>query len=215
MCKYIYKTVPQATLCIQILRCIPESDARLHELRRRLALAIFCKDFSLTELPVQQHFDLWKLNKEFGSPRFKVNKETDYLELAATMSLLDIALDNGHSDDFNLNDPQVEKEFNDDVDALAYQIKILWSSISEVGASFISRIDAKEVMEGVRNRLIYTVRTRPKPRPSLFDLPGKKDEESVRKQSTFMEMHFKKAKTDDGGSGEPVGSGNIMGLPVT
>lgn len=166
---------------------------------------------------MQQNFDVWKLNKELDGQRFKVNKGTDYVELAATMSLLDIAIGNGQSDDLDLGDPQAEKEFNDDVDALAYQIKILWSSISEVGASFISRIDAKEVMEGLRNRLIFTVRTRSKPRPSIFDPLVKKEEdgESVRKQSAFMATHFKKAKTNNGGNAEPVGKSDTMALPIT
>ena len=209
MCSNLYKTATQAPLCLQILRCIPDSNTRLHELRRRLSLAVFCKDYDLTKKPAEENFELWRLVQELGTARFKINKETDYVQLAATMALLDIAIDNGHSAGLDLSDPQAEKEFNSDVDELAYQLKVIWSSINDVGALFISRIDAKEVMEGVRNRLMYTVRTRVKPKASIFDLPEKKgDDEGMRKQSAFMETHFKKPMTNDSGIIKPSTKGD-------
>ena len=178
---------------------MPDSSARLHELRRRLSFAVFCRDYDLTKEPVGANFELWRLVDELDSTRFKITKETDYVELATTMALLDIAIDNGHSAGLDLSDPQAEKDFNSDVDELAYQLKVIWSSINDVGALFISRIDAKEVMDGVRNRLMYTVRTRLKPKASIFDLPKKKivDGEGTRKQSAFMETHFKKPLTNN------------------
>jgi len=231
ICKYIYNTVPQPSLRLQILRCIPESSARLHELRRRLAFAAFCEDPSLLSQPVQRTFEIWKLSKTLCHPRFTITRQTDYPVLTAEISLLDIALDSGSSSALPatsraspLASPRAdaraekEREFNADVDALAYQLKVLWSSISEGGASFISRIDAKEAMEGVRNRLLFTVRTRPVPRARIFDIPGHDGGEGrgdVKKQRVFMEGHFKRAKTGESGSATPVGGVDGTAVQVT
>lgn len=94
---------------------------------------------------------------------------------------------------------------------------MLWSSISEVGASFLSRIDAKEAMEGVRNRLLFTVRTRPVPRARIFDIPGRDGGEGRgdKKQRVFMEGHFKRARTGEGGSKMAVGGGDGMEVQGT
>lgn len=173
------------------------------------------------------------MSKTLCHPRFTITRQTDYPVLTASISLLDIALDSGSSSSSSFpstscssppDDPQAdaereEREFNADVDALAYQLKVLWSSISEVGASFISRIDAKEVMEGVRNRLLFTARTRPAPRARIFDIPGQNGEDGqgeVKKQRVFMEGHFKRAKTGESGSATPVdGGGNGVPVQVT
>jgi predicted nucleic acid-binding Zn-ribbon protein len=139
----------------------------------------------------QNHMDLWEITKRLNGPQFKIRKDTDYRELAALISILDIAIDNGQSAENDLTDPEVECEFNTDVDDLANRIKIIWSNINDAGASFMSRIDAKEVMEGLRNRLIYGVRTKLKPKQSIFDsVPD--DSEGVRKQSAMMSKYFKR-----------------------
>lgn len=126
---------------------------------------------------------------------FRITDHTDYHELAALMSMLDVAIDNGISMDMDHTDPAGEQEFNADVDALAQRIKGLWSNINDSGASFISRIDAKEVMEGVRHRLMYAVRTKPKPKCSMFEtIPD--NTEQIQKQSIMMNKYF--GKTKDG-----------------
>lgn len=175
----------------QIIRCIPRTTARLHELRRRLALSSFFSDIGYASRPSYDHLDLWEITKRLNEQKFKISRDTDHHELAALISILDIAIDNGQSTGSNLNDTVLESEFNTDVDELADRIKVIWSSINDGGASFMSRIDAKEVMEGLRNRLIYGVRTKLKPKQSIFDsVPD--DIEGVRKQSAMMSKYFKR-----------------------
>jgi hypothetical protein len=113
------------------------------------------------------------------------------------MSILDILVDNGLSTEHDILAPEGETEFNADIDALATRIKNIASSINDAGAAFMSRIDAKEVMEGFRNRLELAVRRKPKPRQGIFD---KADDESedIRKQSELMRKHFKKIEAPTG-----------------
>lgn len=129
--------------------------------------------------------------------RFKIDKDTDYVELAASMSILDIAVDNGRSVGIDLTNAEAEREFNTSIDALAARIKAIWSNINDTGASFISRIDAKEAMEGVRYRMIYTVRTRPKSKQSVFDNVRDDDDDaaSMDRQAGFMKGYFKRIRT--------------------
>lgn len=183
----------QARLRSQILQCLPGNTARLHDLRRRLALASLFQDFQRATSPAYQTIDLWDVTKLLDGPMFRVTDTTDYHELAALMSILDVAIDNGISVDVDLTDPKAEQEFNSDVDALAQRIKALWSNINDSGASFMSRIDAKEVMEGLRHRLMYAVRTKPKPKRSIFEtIPD--ETEQIQKQSAMMSKYFGKAR---------------------
>jgi predicted nucleic acid-binding Zn-ribbon protein len=154
-------------------------------------LAFFFSDIGYATKPSHDHTDLWEITKRLNDPQFKIRKDMDYRELAALISILDIAIDNGQSTENDLTDSEVERDFNTDVDDLADRIKIIWSTINDAGASFMSRIDAKEVMEGLRNRLIYGVRTKLKPKQSIFDsVPD--NSESLRKQSAMMSKYFKR-----------------------
>jgi len=169
ICASMFNYVEQATLRLQVVRCMPVTSLRLHDLRRRLAMAFYYDDLAYSIQPSHLLIDLYLITKRLDDPPFKINERTDYHELAALISLLDIAVDNGQSVQLDLKDEQVERHFNEDVDALDARIKTLWSSINDAGASFISRIEAKEVMEAVRHRLIYAVRTQPRPKRSVFD----------------------------------------------
>jgi len=132
------------------------------------------------------------------SARFRISKDTDYAELDASLSILDIAVDNGRSDGVDIGNEHRELAFNRQIDELGACIKALWSAINDAGASFISRIDAKETMEEIRHRLIYTVRTRPKAKRSVFDAPeaDQDDQREIHRQSSFMENHFNSAIKD-------------------
>jgi hypothetical protein len=190
----IYKTVKQPSLRLQILHGIPCTTPKLHELRRRLAFAFFYEDLELTNLPTHESFDLWRITTHLDGPNFKIRPDTNYVELAATMATLDIAIDNGRADDLDLDDKATENEFNTDIDALERRIRVIWSGINDAGPSLISRIDAKEAMEGIRYRLAHTVRTRVKPKIRIFDTEEPAEIKSIQKQASFMEARFKKAK---------------------
>ncbi|KFZ05076.1 hypothetical protein V501_08716 [Pseudogymnoascus sp. VKM F-4519 (FW-2642)] len=197
ICSNIYNTVAQEPLCLQIIECIPASNPCLHDLRRNLSLAVFCQDCDLTQKPVEEKLELRRLVQVLGGPRFQVNRQTDYVQLAALISLLDIAIGDGSAVDFDVSDPQAEEEYNSCLDELAYQLKIIWSSINDRGTLSPSRIHTKRTVEKLRNRLLETIRTRLKPKQSIFDLPGQGgDREGALKQSAFMTKHFRKPITN-------------------
>jgi hypothetical protein len=191
ICRKLFDAVDEATLRFQMLRCIPATEWRVHELRRRLALAFFFNDVEYTTNAPQKLIDLSDIRTRLEQPQFKIDKDTDYYELAAMISILDIAIDDGRSTTIPLTDPEAEQEFNTEVDALAARVYIMWSHISDAGASFMSRIDAKEVLESLRQRLSYAVRTKPKPKKGIFDSTSD-NIEVLKKQSEFMKKHFKK-----------------------
>ncbi|KFY84084.1 hypothetical protein V500_09624 [Pseudogymnoascus sp. VKM F-4518 (FW-2643)] len=198
ICSEIYKTVAQEPLCLQILDCIPDSTPRLVDLRRRLSLAVFCQDCDLTQKPAEENLNLRKLVQVLSGPRYQINRNTDYEQLAASISLLTIAIGDGSAADLDLSDPQVEEEYNSNLDELAYLLKIIWGSINDRGTLSPSRIHTKRTVEKLRNRMLDVTRTRLKPKQSIFDLPGQGgDREGALKQSAFMTKHFRKPITNE------------------
>ncbi|ELR04785.1 hypothetical protein GMDG_07012 [Pseudogymnoascus destructans 20631-21] len=198
ICSNIYKTVAQEPICLHILECIPGSTPHLIDLRARLSLSVFCRDCDLTQKPAKETVELRKLMQVLSGPRFQINRETDYVQLAALISLLDIAIDDGSGADLDVSDPQAEEEYNSCLDELAYLLKVIWSSINDRGTLSPSRIHTKRTVEKLRNRLLEMVRTRLKPRQSIFDLSGQGAErEGALKQSAFMTKHFRKPITNE------------------
>jgi hypothetical protein len=168
---------------------MPQTTPRIHEIRRRLALAFFFEDARYLMSAPHLVIDLWEIIKRLDEPQFQINRDTDYQQLAALISILDMAIDNGQSPDMSMSDTEQEQHFNAEVDTLAARIRNMWSSINDAGASFMSRVDAKEVMECLRHRLLYAIRTRPVPKRSIFD-PVPDDREEKLKQSKFMNKYF-------------------------
>ena len=156
---------------------MPVMTTRVHLFRRRLALSFFFLDDAY--LAASSPLRIRQVTDQLRTARFHVNNDTDYSELAAAMSILDIGLDDGRSSG-ELTDRAQEDAFNDDVDELAKKVKSMFSTIVDSGASHMTRTEAKEVLERMHYRLVYAVRTKQRPRKQLF-------------QSTLS----------DGASGEP------------
>jgi hypothetical protein len=180
---------------------MPAFSPRPNDLRRRMALSFFAEDLKYGADVAYEVVDLWTMTKLLDGPRFKIQEGTDYHELAALMLILDVALDNGLSANTDMTDHEAEAEFNADIDCLGARIKAIWSSINDSGASFISRIDAKEVMEGVRHRLIYGVRSKARPKTGVFDSVQDKSSE-IKKQSSLMDRIFMRNGANGLGSAE-------------
>lgn len=190
----MFRTVELPTLQLQILRCIPQTTLRLHEVRRRIALAFFfSKNVEEIITASDNTLVLWEVTRQLEEqPQFKINKDTNYPELAALMSILDIAIDNGLPINHNVvTDREGEVRFDKEVDDLAARIKQIWGSINDAGASFMSRINAKEVIQVLRMRLEHAIRTKPKPKLSIFERDLVNDDE-VKRASAFMEKYFQK-----------------------
>lgn len=108
---------------------------------------------------------------------FEATNETDYRELSALVSLLDIAVDDARSADLDLTDRDTEEQFDADIDAFARAIKDIMRSIGTPGPGFISKIEAKELLELVSQRVGDTLRSRPKLKQSIFAAPVAKHDD--------------------------------------
>jgi len=76
--------------------------------------------------------------------------------------------------------------FNDDVEVLTTQIRVIEERIVDSGASHMRRTVAKEAARRLAYRLEYAVRTREKVKKDVFA------EDRELEESTFMKKWFKK-----------------------
>ncbi|KAI9750962.1 MAG: hypothetical protein M4579_006242, partial [Chaenotheca gracillima] len=167
-----------------LIRHMPSSTPRLQTFRRHLAL-IFILDDDMTHLKSTHHTSLIQALTTYllESPRFAISQTTNYTNLAALTSILDIALDNGRTppSTFTTNPtdtpapthpqtpvPASTSEFNKQVDALAQAVKQNFTRIIDTGASHMTRTEAKENLDRLHVRLVYAVRTKAKKKRDLF-----------------------------------------------
>ncbi|GAB1206721.1 hypothetical protein APSETT445_005420 [Aspergillus pseudonomiae] len=178
VCTSAYETIKDPVFQSRLLTHILPTSSWIAMLRCRLAVAFLTKDPSpLTEEPdvmvyVKRIIDVLK-DKRFDVKRYKSKgqPEYDYGELMATTNVLNIAIDSGWSGvDFSNKD--AEREFNSEVDVLADRIKRIFTSIEDSGASHLKRTLAKEALEALHYRIIYSVRTKPRPKKSIFGENG-------------------------------------------
>jgi hypothetical protein len=132
--------------------------------------------------------DIDRFIRRLDDPDFDTTSQTDYRELAALVSLLDIAVDDGRSIQLDLSDKAIERKFNEDIDSFVATIKEIMGSIGNPGAAFISRIEAKETLELVSQRISDSVRTKPKPKETwLGGIKGSKEEEALDAEKSGMQ----------------------------
>ncbi|KAI9817457.1 MAG: hypothetical protein M1827_001067 [Pycnora praestabilis] len=150
----------------QLVKYLPPFSPRLHLLRRRLALAFFFDDSSYLGSPPDLVLQLSQVMERLQGPAFDVTSDIDFTEFAATISILDIGLDNGMS--VIALGEEKEAAFNHEADLLAKKIKAMFTNILDSGASHMTRTEAKEVLERLHYRLIYGIRTKQKAKKGLF-----------------------------------------------
>ena len=125
---------------------------------------------------------------------FDITPQTDYRELTALISLLDIAVDDARSSKLDLTDSETERRFNEEIEELAAMIRNIMRSIGNPGAAFISRIEAKEVLELVSLRIANTLRSKPKPKETLFDGKVGRTEEDHEGEKVRMQRFLSKTR---------------------
>jgi len=170
ICRHVFRNVQQASLRQQVVASIPSVSLRLHDLRRRIALCSFFDNDKYCSRDPYKTIDIEKVIDRLEHSDFYARPTTDYHELTALIRLLDVAVDDGRSADVDLGDPQDEKVFNKSVDDLVLTIKDIMTNIGNPGAAFISRIQAKETLELVSQRIADTVRTKRKSKESWFNM---------------------------------------------
>lgn len=128
---------------------------------------------------------------------FMINTHTNYTELHALMMTLNIALGDASRSQIATT-PEASRDFDAQVDELAEGIKSMLTRIAPQSKGIhVQRIDAKSAMEVIRERLLYQVRTRQKPKIQGIRLDEPEEDYSVPKQQDFMKGYFlKKGKKD-------------------
>lgn len=117
----------------------------------------------------------------FDTRRRKGPNPLDYVALRAFTYILDVAIsDGGRPATFSSRAEEVS--FNRSVDNLADTIRSTYVSIIDTGASHMTRTEAKDVLQALRWRLLYSVRTEVRPKKNIFDgMAGRtRDAEEVR-----------------------------------
>lgn len=93
--------------------------------------------------------------------------ETDFAELGAMVSLLNVGVDSGNPPPAGI-DTSGRDVFEKEVDKLSYVVKSMSNQIKDAGASQMKKTEAKEILEDFNARLMYAVRTRIKSETQMF-----------------------------------------------
>ncbi|EER27111.1 hypothetical protein CPC735_024470 [Coccidioides posadasii C735 delta SOWgp] len=209
----LYNTIKDPALQSQLLKHISPATPKVALLRCRLAAAFFFEDKTFLDKPAELVFDLKRMTIRLQDDRFKIHRSTptgqeplDYWELSAITSILDVAIGSGTAEK-SFPNKESEAKFNRDVDKLAEQIKVIFTAIKDTGASHLKRTEAKEYLQALHYRLIYGVRTKPRPKVSWF-VPSKSggvaDESwsGIKKSGNLMDRFLSRGKDNDSNDGD-------------
>lgn len=149
-----------------------------------------------TLLDLNRITDLLAHNKRFQVKRFQGKSEYDWRELIALAALLNIVIDSSALE-LNYRGDRTEKDFNADIDKLASQIKTIYCSIQVSGASHMTLTLARGDLEALHYRIIYSIRSKPPPKKTLF-------ESHVNDNEDIRNMWSKYVTKDAGDAGIPI-----------
>ncbi|KKA23896.1 hypothetical protein T310_2080 [Rasamsonia emersonii CBS 393.64] len=211
ICTSAFNTIQDVALQSQLLKHILPASSWIALFRCRLAVAFFIRDPSPLTEPPDAVLDLRRITHHLRDKRFdvKLYKDKrrggyDYAELGATTSLLNVIIDLGRITP-TFPDKEAENNFNADVDALAERIKRIFSAIEDSGASHLRRTEAKQSLEALHYRIVYSVRSKPPPKKSFFGPAGPEDWSGIGRSGSFMEK-FLATKRDRAQGAEDTGS---------
>ncbi|TVY49725.1 hypothetical protein LOCC1_G000237 [Lachnellula occidentalis] len=195
ICERLIECIDQPTLRLQVVDAIPSFHPRTHELRRRLAMCFFFDDIAYSIDHPHTTFDLQKFMERLQEPAFEINEKTEYQQLTALIYLLDVAVDDGRCAYLDLANSSAAERFDEDVDHFVVTIKGVLTKIGSPGAAFISKLEAREALLLVSQRIADTLRSKPKPKKSVFDgLKKKEDHTSAQAGIDSFLSKYKKAQ---------------------
>ncbi|CAM1501749.1 Fc.00g037330.m01.CDS01 [Cosmosporella sp. VM-42] len=190
-CLLLHTIVKVQSLRVNALVCLPTSKTLVHELRRRLGVALLFDDPSLGRHHPDDMVTIKGVIDRLGQDDFSVGPKTDFAELRAGIILLNITIDDGS---FVITDDlDEEKKFNQEIDELAVRLREIWRKINDAGMK-LARTEAKSVIEWVQQRLSHSVRTRRKAKKSVFDPPSQKEDPFLPRQQDYMKSFLKKSR---------------------
>ncbi|CAI7617305.1 unnamed protein product [Penicillium bialowiezense] len=202
VCSTFYNTVDDVCIQSRIGSHILPSSPWLAQLRCRLAMSFLLQrpdplaEPPETLLDLNRITDLLAHNKRFQVKRFQGKSEYDWRELIALAALLNIVIDSSALE-LNYRGERTEKDFNADIDKLASQIKTIYCSIQVSGASHMTLTLARGDLEALHYRIIYSIRSKPPPKKTLF-------ESHVNDNEDIRNMWSKYVTKDAGDAGIPI-----------
>ncbi|CEJ59778.1 hypothetical protein PMG11_08387 [Penicillium brasilianum] len=173
ICTTIYETIKDPQFQSRLLQHILPTSTWVSLLRYRLALSFLLQDpRPLTEPPevvlgLRRITELLVRDERFQAKKHRGNSDYDYGDLIAIVSQLEVCI-NSALFDLKYRQADTEVNFNKAIDQLAAQIKRIFSSIEDTGASHLQRMLAKDALETLHYRIVYSVRSKAPPKKTLF-----------------------------------------------
>lgn len=202
-CHSLYQSSPRATTRLRAVALLgPGAPAGAHtlalqtrtlDLKRRLASVFFFDDLQRADKRPEDTVNIRAvIDRLEEADEFQINQDTDYHEFEALMMMLNAALG-----DASRQDDRAEKSavsFDAEVDELAEGLKSMLTRVAPLNRGLhVSRIEAKNAMELLRERLLYQVRIKPVPKKNIFGMQEDVEEDvSLPKQRDFMKGFLKK-----------------------
>jgi hypothetical protein len=182
----LFACIELPTMRLSIVQCMPSITPQTHDLRRRLAMCFFFNHLSYSMEHSHNLTDLALFMNRLDSPDFVANSKTDFKELAALISLLDVAVDDARSTKLDLSNAANEARFNKSVDDLGERMKDIMKTVGNPGAAFISKLEAKQALDIASQRVTTTLRSKPRLREGWFDRPRGRREEDLENEKRGM-----------------------------
>jgi len=175
-------TLREPALQSQFLQHFVPTTPAAAELRSKLAVK-FLLGSEAAESPTEQTSITDPLANVLdylnNSPYFTTIRSKSDLSSPASFSILnhlttilDATIANGHPPQ-TFADRVDEQAFNTRIDTLADHIQALFVSIADSGASHMRRTEAKDTLQALHYRLLFSVRTRSRRKKHVFDASGK------------------------------------------
>ncbi|POS72836.1 hypothetical protein DHEL01_v208765 [Diaporthe helianthi] len=202
-CHSLYQSSSRATTRLRAVALLaPAAPAgayavalqtRTLDLKRRLASVFFFDDLRRADKRPEDTVNIRAvIDRLEEADEFQINQDTDYHEFEALVMMLNAALG-----DASRQDDRAEKSavsFDAEVDELAEGLKSMLTRVAPLNRGLhVSRIEAKNAMELLRERLLYQVRIKPIPKKNIFGMHEDVEEDaSLPKQRDFMKGFLRK-----------------------
>ncbi|KAF3001642.1 hypothetical protein E8E14_002139 [Neopestalotiopsis sp. 37M] len=207
ICNYQYASIEQASQRSIAITMLPTSIPRGIDLQRRLASEALLNKPNIGAKDPDQSVTVHDIFSRMSEPDFQITGTTDFGELIALITLLDIVVHDGtHLYRAELaasasaaSEAEARLRYDEDIDGVVVRLKILHDKISD--NTLILKKEVKLSLDGMIKRLKNTVRSRLPPKMKLFDDDDKAEKEAkfLPRQKDFMKKWTatKKAATEE------------------
>lgn len=208
-CHSVYQSSPRATMRLRALALLGPAaspsghpialQTRTLDLKRRLASVFFFDDLQRADKRPEDTVNIRAvIDRLEEADEFQINQDTDYHEFEALMMMLNAALGDASRQDDRAERSAVN--FDAEVDELAEGLKSMLTRVEPLNRGLhVSRIEAKNSMELLRERLLYQVRIKAVPKKKIFGFQEDAEEDmSLPKQRDFIKGFLKKGERGPG-----------------